>query len=96
MADQVWAGAASLALAGLSPRFNIQTGEQAQNSAKLRILFVASERFIEPVPPHPGNLSELFDVLRLHDGLDRIQNAAELAFPKRLSQVLGNRYWIIA
>ena len=64
-----------------------QTGKQAQNSAKLRILFVASETFIKPIPPHPGVLSEFCDILRLHDEFDRIQNAAQIAFLKRLSEI---------
>src|SRR5260370_8891689 len=75
---------------GLHYNPNIQTLKQIQDPAEVGILLVASERLVETVPAHPGNLSELFDVLRLHDGLNRIQNAAEVTFLDRLSQIRTN------
>jgi len=78
-------------LAGFHYNPNVHTLKQAQNPAKLRILF-SGERFIKAVPAHAGHFSELFDVLCLHDGLDCFQNTGEIAFLKRLRQILGDRH----
>lgn len=51
------------------------TSRPANELAEPRILSAASESFVEAIPAHPGDLSEFSDVPRLHDDLDRIQNA---------------------
>src|SRR3982074_2582471 len=80
---------------GLDHNSNIQSVEQTQNSAKLRV-FLAVEGPVEPISAHPRCLRKRLDVLRLHYGLERIYDVLEVIFREGPIQTLGDCCRIIA